>query len=85
VVATSVDGQPIYSSSSDGPGFLIRVDIFAKFSVAGVESDFLQVEVVPPEGPAVHATFDPEQPALTAIFPAAKSTPWHEIDTGPPT
>jgi hypothetical protein len=57
--ATSVDGQPIYSSSSDGGGgFLIGLDVFVKFSVAGVESDSLQVEVVPPEGPAVHATFD---------------------------
>lgn len=57
--ATSVKGQPIYSSSSGGGGgILIGADAFAKFSVAGVESDPLQVEVVPPEGPSVYAIFD---------------------------
>ena len=58
MAATRVDGQPIYASDVDGGSWLIGANVFVQFSVAGVESDSLQVEVVPPEGPPVHATFD---------------------------
>jgi len=54
--ATSIDGQSIYSDG--GGGTVIGADVFARFSVGGVKSDSLQVEVLPPEGPAVYATFD---------------------------
>jgi hypothetical protein len=57
MAATTIDGQPIYAGG-DGGSLLIGADVFAKFSVAGVESDSLKVEVLPPEGPPVHATFD---------------------------
>jgi hypothetical protein len=56
MAATSVDGQPIYLEGGDGT--VIGADVFVRFSVAGVKSDSLIVEVVPPEGPPVHATFD---------------------------
>ena len=53
---TSIDGQLIYSG--DGGGTVIGADVFARFSVVGVKSDSLQVEVAPPQGPAVYAIFD---------------------------
>lgn len=56
IAAMSIDGRPIYSSA-DG-GVLIGAEVFGKFSVVSVESDSLQVEVMPPEGPAARATFD---------------------------
>jgi hypothetical protein len=52
VEPTSLDGRPTPDWSLDG------ADVFVKFSVADVESDSLQVEVIPPDGPPVHATFD---------------------------
>jgi hypothetical protein len=59
MAATSVDGQPIYHSDRDGDNtVLIGANVFVQFSVDAVESDSLQVEVVPPEGPSVHSTFD---------------------------
>ena len=58
MAAMSVDGQPIYASGEDGGSWIIGADVFVKFSVSGVGSDSLQVEVVPPEGLPVHATFD---------------------------
>lgn len=58
MAATSVSGEPIYSSDETGGGGLLGANIYAQFSVAGVHSEPLQVEVVPPEGPAVHARFD---------------------------
>jgi hypothetical protein len=54
--ATSIDGQSIYSDG--GGGTAIGADLLARFSVVGVKSESLQVEVLPPEGPAVYATFD---------------------------
>jgi hypothetical protein len=57
--AASVDGQPIYQSGAPGNGsWVIGANVFVTFPVAGVKSDTVQVEVVPPGGPAVHATFD---------------------------
>lgn len=53
---TSIDGQLIYADG--GGGTIIGADIFARFSIAGVKSDSLQVEVVPPQGSAVDAIFD---------------------------
>lgn len=59
MAATSVDGQPIYSSGPDGgDGWLIGADVFVKFSIVGVKSGPVQVEVIPPEGAPVHAEFD---------------------------
>lgn len=58
MAATSVRGEPIYASSDTGFGPLIGAEMYARFSVAGVESRPLQVEVVPPNGAPVHATFD---------------------------
>ena len=57
IAATSVSGEPIYGSDESGGG-LIGAYIYARFSVAEVHSEPLQVEVIPPEGPAVHARFD---------------------------
>ena len=36
----------------------IGANVYVQFSLTGVRSDSVQVEVVPPEGDAVHATFD---------------------------
>ncbi len=58
MAATKVDGQPIYSSDTYGGGVLMGADIYVQFSIAGVRSDSLQVEVIPPEGAPVYATFD---------------------------
>jgi hypothetical protein len=58
MAATKVDGQPIYSADAYGGMVLIGADILAQFSVAGVRSDSVQVEVIPPEGAPVHVTFD---------------------------
>jgi hypothetical protein len=57
IAATKVHGQPVYSGDEYGSQ-IIGADVFADFSVAGVKSDSLQVEVVPPGGPAVRTTFD---------------------------
>ncbi|MGA8105001.1 MAG: hypothetical protein WB869_22795 [Candidatus Acidiferrales bacterium] len=59
MAATSVDGQPLYTADRDGDNpVLIGANVFVQFSVDGVESNYVQVEVVPPEGLWVHATFD---------------------------
>jgi len=58
MAATSFDAQPIYSSNPDGGTSLAGAYVFAHFSTGGVASEPVQVEVIPPEGPPVHATFD---------------------------
>lgn len=58
MAATSVRGQPIYESDEDGGGPLIGADVYARFSIVGVKSSAIQVEVIPPQGAPVHATFD---------------------------
>jgi hypothetical protein len=58
MAATKVDGQPIYSGDAYGGMVLIGADVLVQFNVAGVKSDSLQVEVIPPEGAPVHVTFD---------------------------
>jgi hypothetical protein len=58
IAAIGVSGEPIYSSDETGGGGLLGANIYARFSVAGLHSVPLQVEVVPPEGPAVRAKFD---------------------------
>jgi hypothetical protein len=57
LAATKVDGRPVYSGDEYGSE-VIGADVFVDFSIAGLKSDSLQVEVVPPAGAAVHATFD---------------------------
>ena len=54
-------GQPIYTTNRDGTSWVIGADISGVFDVAGLSSDSVQVEVVPPEGAPVHATFDLEK------------------------
>jgi hypothetical protein len=54
-------GQSIYASNPDGSSWVIGADIYAVFDVAGLSSNSVQVEVVPPEGAAVQATFDLEK------------------------
>jgi len=54
-------GQPIYITNRDGTSWVIGADIYAVFDVAGLSSDSVQVEVVPPDGAPVHATFDLEK------------------------
>jgi hypothetical protein len=59
MVATRVSGQTLYATDHDGDSsWVIGADVFCVFSVAGVDSDSVQVEVIPPEGAAVHATFE---------------------------
>jgi hypothetical protein len=58
VAAVSVSGEPIYSSDETGGGGLLGANIYARFGVARVRSEPIQVEVVPPDGPAVRAKFD---------------------------
>jgi len=58
MAATRVDGQPIYTADPCGGTVDIGAYVYVQFSVAGVESDSVQVEVVPPEGAPVHARFD---------------------------
>jgi hypothetical protein len=55
--AASVSGQPIYSSDADGDSWVIGANVFVTFRIAGVKSDTVQVEVEPPGGSAVHASF----------------------------
>ena len=54
MAALSVEGVPLY----DDNGGLYGADVFAKFSISGVRSNSVQVEVVPPEGAPVRATVD---------------------------
>jgi hypothetical protein len=56
--ATAVSGEPIYSSDAYGDTVSIGANVYVQFSLAGVKSDTVRVEVVPPDGDAVHATFD---------------------------
>jgi hypothetical protein len=51
-------GQPIYTANRDGTSWVIGADIYGVFDAAGLSSDPVQVEVVPPEGAPAHATFD---------------------------
>jgi hypothetical protein len=51
-------GQPIYTTNRDGTSWVIGAEINAVFDVSGLSSDSVQVEVVTPEGPPVHATFE---------------------------
>lgn len=57
MAALRVSGQPIDEYGDNG-GATIGADVFADFSIAGVKSGRLQVEVIPPSGAAVHVTFD---------------------------
>jgi hypothetical protein len=57
--ATRVSGEPIYQADAYGDGEVsIGANVYVQFSLAGLKSDTLQVEVEPPGGAAVHATFD---------------------------
>jgi hypothetical protein len=58
MAATGVSGQLLYTSDPDGGSWVIGADVFVEFSVSGVESDSVDVEVVPPGGVGVRATFD---------------------------
>jgi hypothetical protein len=58
MAARSVSAELLYSGDRDGDSWIIGANVFVVFSVAGVESDSVQVEVVPPEGETVRATFD---------------------------
>ena len=55
---TSVSGQHIVTGDPCGGAEIIGANAFLRFSVAGVESDSIQVEVVPPAGAPVRAKFD---------------------------
>lgn len=57
MAALRVSGQPI-DEYGDYGGATIGADVFADFSIAGVKSGRVQVEVVPPGGATVHVTFD---------------------------
>jgi hypothetical protein len=57
--ARSVTGRPLYAVDHDGDSsWVIGANVYVVFSVAGVDSDDVQVEVIPPGGAAVHARFD---------------------------
>lgn len=57
--ATGVSGEPLYATDHDGDrAWVIGANVFVQFSVAGVDSDTIQVEVIPPGGGAVYATFE---------------------------
>jgi hypothetical protein len=58
MAATSVSAQLLYASAPDGYTWVIGANVFINFSVADVDSDSVDVEIIPPEGPTVHATFD---------------------------
>ena len=58
MAATGVSAQLLYASNPDGYTWVIGADVFIEFSVAGVESDSVDVEVVPPGGAGVRSTFD---------------------------
>jgi hypothetical protein len=58
MAATGVRAQLLYTSDPDGGSWVIGADVFVEFSVSGVESDSVDVEVVPPGGVGVRATFD---------------------------
>jgi hypothetical protein len=58
MAATGVSAQLLYASDPDGYSWVIGADVFVEFTVAGVESDSVDVEVVPPGGVGVRASFD---------------------------
>jgi hypothetical protein len=58
MAATGVSAQLLYTSDPDGYSWVIGANVFVEFSVAGVESDSVDVAVVPPGGAGVRATFD---------------------------
>jgi hypothetical protein len=58
MAATGVSAQLLYTSDPNGYSWVIGANVFVEFSVAGVESDSVDVEVVPPGGASVRATFD---------------------------
>jgi hypothetical protein len=59
MAARSVSGEALYATDHDGDrAWLIGANVFVVFSVDGVDSDTVQVEVEPPGGTTVHATFD---------------------------
>jgi hypothetical protein len=58
MAATGVSAKLLYASDPDGYTWVTGANVFIDFSVAGVDSDSVEVEVIPPEGPSVHVTFD---------------------------
>jgi hypothetical protein len=58
IAAKSVRGEPIYSSDPIGGTVAIGANVFVQFSLAGVRSGPVEVEVIPPAGLPVHAVFD---------------------------
>jgi hypothetical protein len=59
MAATKVSAQLLYASDPDGDSsWVTGANVFIQFSVAGVDSDSVDVEVIPPGGASVHATFD---------------------------
>jgi hypothetical protein len=58
MAATGMSAQPLYASGPDGTTWMTGANVYIDFSVEGVDSDSIEVEVIPPEGPAVHVTFD---------------------------
>ena len=58
MAATGVSAQLLYTSDSDGGSWVIGANVFVEFSVTGVESDSVDVEVIPPGGAGVRATFE---------------------------
>jgi len=57
--ATHVSGEPIYLYGSPGDGAVsIGANVYVQFSLAGVKSNSVQVDVRAPGGDTVHATFD---------------------------
>jgi hypothetical protein len=59
MAATGVSAQLLYASDADGDySWVIGANVFVQFSVSGVEADSVDVEVIPPGGAGVRATFD---------------------------
>lgn len=59
MAATGVSAQLLYASDADGDySWVIGANVFVQFRVAGVESDSVDVEVIPPGGAGVRVTFD---------------------------
>ena len=58
MAATRLDGQAIITLAACDGAVDIGAYVYAQFNVASVESDSVQVEVVPPAGAPVQARFD---------------------------
>lgn len=63
IAASHASGEPIYVTGAFGAvsanGMVsIGANVYARFRIASVKSDSVQVEVVPEAGAPVHATFD---------------------------